>query len=194
MPAELTRSLVLTRAARDAIFRALALLHAQCSGIAQLVEQRTVNPWVVGSSPTAGANFDLQPNGRPRAAVFICCARGREVRLRSTVAVVAATDDQKQQENEIAREKQHVDRPRKRRGAFRPELTEQNNRVEDDEDDGQSAWHEQIIRARRRGDVVLIITGWARTSSSSTFGSEVARRRVSTRTPSASGRSRGCRY
>lgn len=26
------------------------------SPIAQLVEQRTVNPWVVGSSPTRGAN------------------------------------------------------------------------------------------------------------------------------------------
>ena len=34
-----------------------AARRAKYSGIAQLVEQRTVNPWVVGSSPTAGAKF-----------------------------------------------------------------------------------------------------------------------------------------
>jgi predicted transcriptional regulator len=43
---------LLTRGAPLGILRRL---FAQYSGIAQLVEQRTVNPWVVGSSPTAGA-------------------------------------------------------------------------------------------------------------------------------------------
>ena len=41
------------------------------SSIAQSVEQRTVNPWVVGSSPTWGAKSKGTPKGVPLLFTFI---------------------------------------------------------------------------------------------------------------------------
>src|SRR5438477_11072832 len=40
------------------------------SGIAQLVEQRTVNPRVVGSSPTAGASVSFEIRASPRSRSY----------------------------------------------------------------------------------------------------------------------------
>src|SRR5438309_11705217 len=56
-------------------------LRRPCSPIAQLAEQRTVNPWVAGSNPARGANFkglgrqgtpDCQSVGPPEIQVSEC--------------------------------------------------------------------------------------------------------------------------
>jgi hypothetical protein len=56
-PVEDSRELRGTKISRPGV---MGTLPATYSGIAQLVEQRTVNPRVVGSSPTAGANSHPQ--------------------------------------------------------------------------------------------------------------------------------------
>ena len=47
------------------ILRAVHHRVEQYSGVAQLAEQRTVNPFVVGSSPTPGAEISLMYQGFP---------------------------------------------------------------------------------------------------------------------------------
>ncbi len=61
------------------------LLH---SPIAQSVEQRTVNPWVVGSSPTRGATSSFrglqeEKSASLRCRVFFISARKRHIKQKS---------------------------------------------------------------------------------------------------------------